>query len=94
MTPSTRYLYKKALQYFLSYLELGPDDYVKLLDMDTKLAQMNICDYISYLRSQKNLASQTVIIVGAGAYYLASPLFISAEVNEPIPTSAVQSESF
>ena len=27
-------------------------------------------------------------------YYLASPLFISTEVNEPLPTSIVQSESF
>jgi hypothetical protein len=40
------------------------------------------------------IISAVVIIVGAGAYYLASPLFISTEVNEPIPTSAVQSESF
>jgi hypothetical protein len=37
-TPSTRYIYKKGLEYFLSYLRLGPADYVKLLDMDTKIA--------------------------------------------------------
>jgi site-specific recombinase XerD len=59
-TPSTRYIYKKSLEYFLSYLRLGTGDYVKLLDMDTKIVQMNICDYISYLRNQKGLASQTV----------------------------------
>jgi site-specific recombinase XerC len=59
-TPSTRYVYKKSLEYFLSYLRLGTGDYVKLLNMDTKIAQMNICDYISYLRNQKGLASQTV----------------------------------
>ena len=35
-----------------------------------------------------------VIIVGVGGYYFASPLFISTEVNEPLPTSIVQSESF
>jgi hypothetical protein len=34
------------------------------------------------------------IIVGAGAFYLVSPLFISTEVNEPLPTGAVQSEPF
>lgn len=28
--------------------------------MDTEIAQMNICDYISYLRDQKRLASQSV----------------------------------
>jgi hypothetical protein len=35
-----------------------------------------------------------VIIVGVGAYYLASPLFISTEVDEPLPTSAVESEAY
>ena len=40
------------------------------------------------------IISVIVIIVGAGAYYLVSPLFISTEVNEPLPTSAVQSEAF
>jgi hypothetical protein len=35
-----------------------------------------------------------VITVGAGIYYLASPLFISTQVNEPLPTSAVESESY
>jgi hypothetical protein len=43
-SPLTRHIYKKALQYYLSYLEFGPQDHVKLLDMDTKKAQMNICD--------------------------------------------------
>ena len=38
--------------------------------------------------------SAIVIIVALGGYYLASPLFISTEVNEPLPTSIVQSESF
>jgi hypothetical protein len=56
----TRHIYKKALQYYLSYLKLGAQDHVKLLEMDTKKAQMNICDYISYMRNQKGLASQTV----------------------------------
>ena len=40
------------------------------------------------------IISAIVIIVGAGAYYLVSPLFFSTEVNEPLPTSVVQSESF
>ena len=40
------------------------------------------------------ITAAIVIIIGIGAYYLASPLFISTEVNEPLPTSAVQSESF
>jgi Electron transfer DM13 len=40
------------------------------------------------------IISAIVIIVGAGVYYLTSPLFISTEVNEPLPTNAVQSGSF
>jgi hypothetical protein len=35
-----------------------------------------------------------VIIIGVGTYYFASPLFISTEVNEPLPTSAVESEVY
>ena len=40
------------------------------------------------------IISAIVIIIAAGAYYLVSPLFISTEVNELLPTSVVQSESF
>ena len=35
-----------------------------------------------------------VIIAGAGAVYLVSPLFISTQVNEPLPTSGLQSEPY
>jgi hypothetical protein len=34
------------------------------------------------------------IIVGAGAFYLVSPLFISTQVNDPLPPGAEQSESY
>ena len=40
------------------------------------------------------ITTAIVIIIGVGAYYLASPLFISTEVNEPLPTSAVESEAY
>jgi hypothetical protein len=59
-TSSIRHIYKKELQYFLSYLKLGLQDHVKLLDIDAKIAQMNICDFISYLRNQKGVSSQSV----------------------------------
>ncbi|HEY6405537.1 MAG TPA: DM13 domain-containing protein [Nitrososphaeraceae archaeon] len=38
--------------------------------------------------------SAIVIIIGTGAYYLISPLFISTEVDEPLPKGTMQSESF
>jgi hypothetical protein len=41
-----------------------------------------------------SITAAIVIIIGAGAYYLASPLFISTEVNDPLPTSAVESEAY
>ena len=34
------------------------------------------------------------IIVGVGAFYLVSPLFISTQVKDPLPTGAEQSESY
>ena len=34
------------------------------------------------------------IMVGVGAFYLVSPLFISTQVNDPFPTDTVQSESY
>ncbi|MGI8831135.1 MAG: DM13 domain-containing protein [Nitrososphaeraceae archaeon] len=40
------------------------------------------------------IVTVVVIIAGAGAVYLVSPLFISTQVNEPLPTSALQSESY
>src|SRR5919109_1889771 len=59
----TRQCYKKALHYFMSYLRVGPEDYDKLLplapNLDVKTIQMNICDYISYLR-KKGLGHQSI----------------------------------
>lgn len=40
------------------------------------------------------IAVIAIIIIGAGAFYLASPLFISTQVNEPLPTNVVESEVY
>jgi hypothetical protein len=40
------------------------------------------------------IAVIVIIIIGTGAFYLASPLFISTQVNEPLPTNAVESEAY
>jgi hypothetical protein len=40
------------------------------------------------------IISAIVIVAGASAYYLASPLFISTEVDEPLPTTALESEAY
>lgn len=56
----TRKIYIKSLQYYMRYLRLADDDYDKLLHEDTKIPQTNICDYISYLRKQKDMAPKSI----------------------------------
>jgi hypothetical protein len=71
-SPETRKSYIRALRYFMSYLHLAPDQYDKLLEQDSKIMQMNICDYISYLRKQKVAAHRSV-----GVYVAAIRKFYS-----------------
>jgi hypothetical protein len=40
------------------------------------------------------LVTIIAIIIGAGAFYLISPLFISTQINEPLPTDVQGSESY
>jgi hypothetical protein len=44
----------------MDYLKLGHEEYDKLLDKDTKLIQMDICDYITYLRNSTTLSSGSI----------------------------------
>jgi hypothetical protein len=57
---------------------------------------MNIRRISSVRKSVKYglIAVIVIIIIGTGAFYLASPLFISTQVNEPLPTNAVESEAY
>lgn len=56
-SPVTRKHYVKSLEYFMRCLKIDNCD--KLLELDPKLLQMNICDYIVFMRS-KNLAHQSI----------------------------------
>jgi integrase len=56
----TRKIYVNALHYFMDYLKLGHEEYDKLLDKDTKLIQMDICDWISHLRNLTTLSSGSI----------------------------------
>jgi hypothetical protein len=40
------------------------------------------------------IISGVVIIISVVAYYLASPLFVSTEVNEPLPTNIMKSDAY
>ena len=39
-------------------------------------------------RIKFGIIAAIVIIIGVGAFYLASPLFISTEIDEPLPEGA------
>jgi integrase len=56
----TRKIYVNALHYYMDYLKLGHEEYDRLLDKDTKLIQMDICDYITYLRNSTTLSSGSI----------------------------------
>jgi hypothetical protein len=62
----TRKDYERSLQYYISYLRLQLDQineksiYDYLVAQDPKITQMNICDYITYLRKSKNLSSKSI----------------------------------
>lgn len=53
----TRKHYTRPLEYFMKFLKL--DNYDRILDMDPKILQMNICDYVVFLRSN-NLAPRSI----------------------------------
>jgi integrase len=60
-SPATREHYINGLSYFMDYLRINRQDYDKLLppEKDIKIIQMDICDFISYLR-KKGTAYATV----------------------------------
>ena len=68
-TLATRRVYVKALRYFVDYLHLPPEAYDRLLDQDTKITQMNICDYVSYLRKQKSPATVSAYVAAIRKFY-------------------------
>ncbi|MGB7557286.1 MAG: site-specific integrase [Nitrososphaeraceae archaeon] len=49
-SPATRRAYTIALRYFMDYLRLPSNAYDKLLEKDPKTIQMDICDFVCYLR--------------------------------------------
>jgi hypothetical protein len=68
-TVATRQTYIKALRYFMDYLQLSPEAYDRLLDQDPKTTQMNICDYVSYLRKLKSPATVSAYVAAVRKFY-------------------------
>jgi hypothetical protein len=44
-SPAIRAIYQKSLHYFMDYLKIERNEYEKLLTIEPKLIQMNICNY-------------------------------------------------
>ncbi len=59
-SPETRKIYLAALHYLMDYMKIGHDKYDKLLDKDPKLIQMDISDYITYLKDSTTLSSGSI----------------------------------
>ena len=66
-SPATVQGYTRALHYFMDYLRVDRDAYDKLLDKHPSLIQMDICNFITYLRKEKcpPVSSATVSMYAA-----------------------------
>ena len=58
-SPSTRRIYEVGLHNFMDFLKIPYDAYDRLVEKDHKLIQMDICNFITYLR-QKDCSSSSV----------------------------------
>ena len=53
-SPATVETYNRALKCFMEFLKIDRNAYDQLLQKDPKLIQMDICNFIMYLRKEKN----------------------------------------
>jgi integrase len=68
-SPATRRMYSKALKYFMSYLRLSPKDYDKLLDKDPKAIQMDICDFVTFMKKEHSSATMTLYVAAINKFF-------------------------
>jgi hypothetical protein len=54
----------------MSYLRIPLGEYNKLLEMDSKIAQANIIDYIAFLRKSKSSASVMMYLAAIRKFYM------------------------
>ena len=74
----TRQHYVKGLGYFMDYLHLPHDAYDKLLEKDPKHIQMDICDFVTYLRKRGNAsASVSVYVAAVNKFYAMNDIILN-----------------
>ena len=61
-SPATKRMYVNALRYFMEYLRLPTKDYHKLLDKDAKLIQMDICNFVTFMKKDHSSATVTPVL--------------------------------
>jgi site-specific recombinase XerD len=77
-SPMTRQHYVKALHYFMIYLHIPLDAYDKLLEKDPKHIQMDICDFVTYLRKKElSSASVSVYVAAVNKFYAMNDIILN-----------------
>ena len=69
-SPYTRYQYRKVIEYFMSYLRIPKQEYSKLLELDPRIIQANIIDYISFLKKSRSSASIMMYLSAIRKFYM------------------------
>ena len=62
-------MYSKALGYFMSYLRLSPEDYDKLLSKDTKSIQMDICDFVNFMKKEHSSSTVSLYLAALNKFF-------------------------
>ena len=53
----------------MSYLRLSPGDYDKLLSKDTKSIQMDICDFVNFMKKEHSSATVTLYLAAINRFF-------------------------
>ncbi|HZA69619.1 MAG TPA: hypothetical protein VE548_07950, partial [Nitrososphaeraceae archaeon] len=68
-SPATKQTYVLALHHFMKYLRLDVNDYHKLLDKNTKLIQLDVCDFITYFKRDHSSAAVSTYLAAINKFY-------------------------
>jgi site-specific recombinase XerD len=71
---ATRRVYVKALHYFMGYLRLPLQAYDRLLDKGPKSIQMDICDFITFMRKGHSSATVTLYVAALNKFFAMNDL--------------------
>ena len=68
-SPATKTGYAKALKYFIGYLGIPVNGYIQLLRKDPKLIEINLRDFILYLKKGHSSATVSLYLAGIRKFY-------------------------